>query len=496
MDSHGRHGQQFGPIPISRYPWHRDRIRFQRQRQRRKHRLGLPAAHRRHYRHRLRCQGGLLCAEPCGQRHGLWPITGWQINWGDGSVDQVSGNPSSVTHVYDESSPSYQIQATAINAAGTYSTGTAAACTVNVIPVRYWDPAGNTSSVNINTGAGLGGAGTWADGSGDIWYSPYTHAAVAWDNTANWIAVFEGGADTVTVSGTVSAAGLQFATDGSDLSGGTLSLPAGATTAIDVSSLCTATIASALDGSGGLTKTGAGTLALSGTGDATGDTTVQQGTLVAGSAGAIGSGDLVVNDTFDLAGNDTTVASLAGSSSGIVESSGGLGTLYLDGDSTTDTTFSGTLQDGPGGQLALEMDGTGTQVLAAANTFTGGTTVTAGILALAYSYDSTGTLPAGQLVSVDGGALEMDAQDALGTGAGLPSEIDLEGGILATNGGSFHITLGPLDMAGGMVAAPAGSGDVNGVNYILTSNVVVTTADTPSVIDAPNVLGPKHHHLG
>ena len=133
---------------------------------------------------------------------------------------------------------------------------------------------------------------------------------------------------------------------------------------------------------------------LSGTGDATGDTSVEQGTLVAGSSAAIGSGALIVNGTFDLAGYDTTVASLAGSSSGVVESSSSLATLYIDGDNT-DTTFSGILQDGPDGQLALEMDGTGTQVLAAANTFTGGTTVTAGTLALAYSYDSTGTLPAG-----------------------------------------------------------------------------------------------------
>src|SRR5207302_280320 len=28
------------------------------------------------------------------------PITGWKINWQDGSTQDISGNPSSVTHTY------------------------------------------------------------------------------------------------------------------------------------------------------------------------------------------------------------------------------------------------------------------------------------------------------------------------------------------------------------------------------------------------------------
>ncbi len=59
-------------------------------------------------------------------------ITNWTINWGDGTTQVVSGNPSSVNHTYAEGS--YSISATASDDDGTYNAGNTIALTVNSVP--------------------------------------------------------------------------------------------------------------------------------------------------------------------------------------------------------------------------------------------------------------------------------------------------------------------------------------------------------------------------
>ncbi len=49
-------------------------------------------------------------------------ITSWTINWGDGNTQTVSGDPSSVAHVYADDGD-YSITATATDEDGTYATG-------------------------------------------------------------------------------------------------------------------------------------------------------------------------------------------------------------------------------------------------------------------------------------------------------------------------------------------------------------------------------------
>tara|TARA_R110002167_G_scaffold352262_1_gene565134 strand:- start:1303 stop:19128 length:17826 start_codon:yes stop_codon:yes gene_type:complete len=48
-------------------------------------------------------------------------ITEWSIDWGDGNVETVSGNPSTVTHDYANGLSSYTISATATDEDGTYN---------------------------------------------------------------------------------------------------------------------------------------------------------------------------------------------------------------------------------------------------------------------------------------------------------------------------------------------------------------------------------------
>ena len=47
-------------------------------------------------------------------------ITGWTINWGDGAIDTIVGNPSTVTHTYTNSGFTYNILASATDEDGTY----------------------------------------------------------------------------------------------------------------------------------------------------------------------------------------------------------------------------------------------------------------------------------------------------------------------------------------------------------------------------------------
>src|SRR5690606_38766180 len=58
-------------------------------------------------------------------------ITKWTIDWGDGTVEDVAGNPSSATHVYADGPATYYISATATDEDGTYD-AQPASVTVNV----------------------------------------------------------------------------------------------------------------------------------------------------------------------------------------------------------------------------------------------------------------------------------------------------------------------------------------------------------------------------
>jgi fibronectin-binding autotransporter adhesin len=63
-------------------------------------------------------------------------ISSWQINWGDGSALQnVPGNPSSVTHVYDNGPANVTVSATATDEDGTYSSNTLAVTVNNAAPL-------------------------------------------------------------------------------------------------------------------------------------------------------------------------------------------------------------------------------------------------------------------------------------------------------------------------------------------------------------------------
>ena len=283
----------------------------------------------------------------------------------------------------------------------------------NGVPMQFWDGADTTGNSVLNGGTGTwnNGAGNWTDTSGAI--------------NQSWIpgvGVFTGTAGIVTIAQPISAMGLQFITDGYQLTstGSALTMigrPDGSMPFIRVDPGATVDIGAEIAGTAGLLKADAGTLVLSGANTYSGGTVIGGGTLQLGTGGTAGSivGD-VANDgalVFDRSDVQDFTGIISGS--GTVTQAG-TGTTILTGTNTyTGGTLisGGTLQLGNGGASgsivgnivdngALVFDrsgvlsiagvisgsgtvtqaGTGTTILTGINTYTGATTVQAGTLAV------------------------------------------------------------------------------------------------------------------
>jgi len=175
----------------------------------------------------------------------------------------------------------------------------------------YWDL--NGTDPNACVGGGNTAAGTW-DGATENWNAVAngTGAPTAWSQGRT--AAFAAGTDatgtyTVAVDGTRDIGGLTFEEGNVTLSGGT-ALRMTANSLAYVNTGRTATVAMPISDDGtarALTKSGAGTLVLSGANAYTGATIVSQGTLTLSHANAIGgaSGSLIVQGGGVVA--DTTV---------------------------------------------------------------------------------------------------------------------------------------------------------------------------------------------
>jgi len=302
-----------------------------------------------------------------------------------------------------------------------------------------WDSSG------LNPNAPVDGAGAW-DTSTALWSNGSVDSI--WNNAGNNTAVFgssNGAAGTVTV-GTITAGGLIFnaATSGSYLlSGGTLTL--GGTTPT-ITTNANAEIASAIAGATGLTKEGSGVLTLSGTNTFTGGLKLNAGTVsfsVAGnlSSGAVtfGSGALrflggattynpvsrtwVVGTsgaTFDLANSGSNYVAYSGTMN---FSGSGARTITLSGsgNSTGTSSVNMVISDGTGGATSVVKNGSTSWLLAGANTYTGSTTVNAGILFLSGSLSTQSTvyIAAGASIRLASDQTLGNLQDGVGGGGQL-----------------------------------------------------------------------------
>ena len=128
-----------------------------------------------------------------------------------------------------------------------------------------------------------------------------------------------------------------------------------------------------ISGTGSLSKSGAGVLTLSGTNTYTGGTTVEGGILRSGGASSFvpDSAYVVNGGTLDLNDFNLTMSELSGTG-GTVD----LGSAALEVDQDSDTSFAGIVT----GTGSLTKSGTGTLALTGTNNYTGGTTISAGAL--------------------------------------------------------------------------------------------------------------------
>jgi fibronectin-binding autotransporter adhesin len=170
--------------------------------------------------------------------------------------------------------------AVAAGAASLFGTSASRAATIT------WNGAANGTWDTTAT--------NWSGASGTPWDSTNGPTNIADFNTASLAA---------TVSGIIYTNGIIFDAAGS-LTGGTITL---AGTAPTITTNATGSISSILAGTAGLTKTGSGTLVLTGANIYTGGTTINAGTLQIGSGGTTGSIDSSNTVTFGT-GNTNTLA--------------------------------------------------------------------------------------------------------------------------------------------------------------------------------------------
>ena len=215
-------------------------------------------------------------------------------------------------------------------------------------------------------------------------------------------------------------------------------------------------------GGGTVTKTGTGRWTLSGINTYTGLTTISAGTLrIAGlGAGIPNTSNVVIDGTLDLNGNNETVGSLTGSGR-ILSNTGGAVTFTAG--TTTSTTFTGTIEDGSG-TVAFTKAGTGTLTLSGNNSYSGLTTINAGMLKLGAAGDGTnsplGTIVGGTTIT-SGAALDLNGFTML-----TEEELTVRGTGISSAGALLNTSANDVDYngllaLGANASVMVNAGDIN-----------------------------------
>ncbi len=324
-----------------------------------------------------------------------------------------------------------------------------------------------TARMSLNSGnaitltgdiSGTGGLTKQASGtltlSGSNTYSGITTISAGTLVASGGSAIGDSGAVTVTVTGTLQLSNNE--TIGALSGAGTVTLD---TNTLTVSQSTNTTFSGAIGGSGGLTKSGTGTLTLTGANTYTGTTTVSAGGLTVNNGSAFVDGSAVTVDsgtTLTLSAPET-IGSLAGA--GNVDL--GSFTLTVGGDGSS-TTFSGDLN----GSGTLVKTGTGTLTLSGTNTYSGGTTVSAGTLLV------TGALGSGA-VSVASGAT-LGGTGSITTGnltvsSGATLAVDINGITAGTQYDQLDVT-GTVNVNSATLAFTLGFTPTAGNSFVLINN--------------------------
>ncbi|EDC1110513.1 autotransporter outer membrane beta-barrel domain-containing protein [Salmonella enterica subsp. enterica serovar Senftenberg] len=300
--------------------------------------------------------------------------------------------------------------------------------------------------------------------------------------------VEKSGDDALTLSGANSYSGGTLISDGTLVASNVEALGSGDVTNNAVLELNTGgTFDNAISGSGQVVKSGDKTLTLSGANSYTGGTTINDGTLVATSVDALGTGDVTDDATLELnTGGDFDNA--IGGSGNVVKSGADTltlsgsntytgGTLISDGTlvasnvealGTGDVTDNATLELNTGGDFDNAISGSGqvvksgdeTLTLSGANSYTGGTLISGGTL-VATNVEALGT---GSVT--DNATLELNTSGTFDNVISGRGQVVKSGDKTLTLSGANSYTGGTTISGGTLVASNVealGSGDID--NY-------------------------------
>lgn len=197
-------------------------------------------------------------------------------------------------------------------------------------------------------------------------------------------------------------------------------------------------------------------------------------------------------NSFTIAGGNTlTVSGIlkSGNAAGGSIQTGNLrgpsgGDLVIRTDQASDTLTIGSLIV-DNNASGLTKSGPGTLSLTAANTYTGGTIVNSGIVAVAYSVnDGKSTLGGSSLTINNGAVVRIDANNALGFGGAEPPTTINSGGLMTSSAG-VNQHLSTLTLSGGTLSSPAASGTaITFGTYDLDNNLTAGGTTNTSTISA------------
>ncbi|MBB4837361.1 autotransporter-associated beta strand protein [Sphingomonas kyeonggiensis] len=218
--------------------------------------------------------------------------------------------------------------------------------------------------------------------------------------------------------------------------------------------------AGTISGSGGLTKAGSGVFTLAGANSYTGATNVSAGTLRLDGGSITGGGALSVASgaTLDVNGGSLVAGTLSGAGRVLL----GSGSLSAGG--SANSSFTGVIS----GTGSLVKTGTGTLTLGAANTYSGGTTVTGGTLAagIANAFGS------GVLTVTAPGAVNLANFATTVGGLAGDGNIALGSAVLTVNSVNGSSYSGVLSGTGRLVKSGAGTLTLNGANTYTGSTTI------------------------